>query len=99
MRKTITLYDFRNDFQAIRPGQFSYKGLAALFEYFEDLESQTGEQMELDVIAICCKYTEYEDLESFWQDYDKDEYASIEDIQEATTVIMVDEKRFIIQQF
>ena len=99
MRKTITLYDFRNDFQAIRPGQFSYKGLAALFEYFEDLESQTGEEIELDVISICCEYTEYEDLESFWQDYDKDEYASIEDIQEATTVIMVDEKRFIIQQF
>ena len=99
MKKTITLHTFRNDFQAIRPGQFSYEGLKALFEYFEDLESQTGEQMELDVIAICCKYTEYEDLESFWQDYDKDEYASIEDIQEATTVIMVDEERFIIHQF
>ena len=99
MKKTITLHTFRNDFQAIRPGQFSYEGLAALFEYLEDLESQTGEEIELDVTAICCEYTEYEDLESFWQDYDKDEYASIEDIQEATTVIMVDEKRFIIHQF
>ena len=99
MKKTITLHDFHNEFQAIRPGQFSYEGLKALFEYFEDLESQTGEEIELDVIAICSEYTEYEDLKAFWQDYDKDEYASIEDIQEATTVIMVDEKRFIIHQF
>ena len=99
MKKTITLYDFRNEFQAIKPGQFSYEGLAALFEYFEDLESQTGEEIELDVITICCEYTEYEDLESFWQDYDKDEFETMEDIEQRTTVIGVDEERFIIVSF
>ena len=99
VKKTITLHDFHNEFQAIRPGQFSYEGLKALFEYFEDLASQTGEEIELDVIAICSEYTEYEDLKAFWQDYDKDEFETMEDIEQRTTVIGVDEERFIIVSF
>ena len=54
--------------------------------------------MELDVIAICCDYTEYESLEAFQEDYGED-YQSIENIEHATQLIMIDDTSFIIQQF
>ena len=43
-----------------RRENFSYNGLKALYEYFEQYEEDTGAEIELDVIAICCEYTEYE---------------------------------------
>jgi hypothetical protein len=58
MKTTVTLNDFRNAFNAIRPNNFSYEGLEQLFNYFESYEDDTGEQIELDVIAICCEYQE-----------------------------------------
>jgi hypothetical protein len=62
------------------------------------LEDDLGQPIELDVIALCCEYTEYDNLEEFQADYNED-YETIEDIQNATTVIMIDDDSFIIQQF
>jgi hypothetical protein len=59
MKTTINLYQFRDAFQrANRGSQFSYDGLEILFDYFEEYEEGTGEEMELDVISICCEYAE-----------------------------------------
>lgn len=40
---------------------FSYSALVALHEYYEGLEKSTGEPIELDVISLCCAWTEYSD--------------------------------------
>jgi len=58
MYQTVNLHDFRQAFQEIRPNNFSYEGLETLFDYFEQLEDETGGKIELDVIALCCDYTE-----------------------------------------
>lgn len=59
MKQTITRYDFERAFvDANRKENFSYEGLGLLFSYFEDLEESMDEEIELDVIAICCEYTE-----------------------------------------
>lgn len=55
--------------------------------------------MEIDVIAICCDFTEYADLEEFQNDYNKEEYETIEYIENQTTVIRLDNGGFIIQSF
>ena len=98
MIQTINEYQFADAFNKIRPDNFTYRGLIALYNYFEQYEEDTGEQIELDVIAICCDYYEYEDLKYFQEDYSED-YESIEDIEQATTVIMIDDTSFIIQAF
>lgn len=56
MKLTIdTAGQFRDEFrQAGREDQFSYEALGLLFEYFEDCDPD----MELDVVAICCDYSE-----------------------------------------
>ena len=59
MIKTINLHDFRQAFQDHGRGeQFSYEALGLIFEYYEQYEDDTGEQVNLDVIAICCDLAE-----------------------------------------
>jgi len=83
MKKTIDFYDFRNAFQELRPNNFSYEGLTVLWEYFEEYEESTGTEIELDVIAICCDYTEStikEALEYYGLD-------SVEELEDETIVV------------
>ena len=80
-----------------RPTQFSYEGLHALFHWFEEYEDGTGDEIELDVIGICCEWSEYENLKAYNQDYDYCE--SLFQVQELTIVIPIDSESFIIQQF
>jgi hypothetical protein len=59
MKTTVSRYDFERAFvDADRKENFSYEALGLLFAYFEELEEGMGEEVELDVIAICCDYTE-----------------------------------------
>jgi len=58
MKTTVYFSEFRDYFQQIRPDNFSYEGLRILFDYLEEFEESTGEDVELDVIAICCDFSE-----------------------------------------
>ena len=99
MIRTINQYDFIDAFKKMgREENFSYDGLIALYDYLEMFEDDTGQSIELDVIALCCGFTEYDNLEEFQADYGED-YETIEDIQNDTSVIMIDDDSFIIQQF
>ena len=99
MKKTIYLNDFRDAFiNYNRAEQFSYSGLETLFENLQEYEEATGEEMELDVIAICCDFTEYENIQEFQKEYGV-EYQTIEDVGEKTLVLYIDEESFIIQNF
>lgn len=59
MKQTVNQYDFIEEFRNIRPDNFSYAGLISLFDYLEDYEESIGEETELDVIAICCDFSEF----------------------------------------
>ena len=98
MKQSVNLYTFRRAFETLRPDNFSYAGQEALFDYLEEYEDGSGEELELDVIALCCDFSEYENLEEFQKAYSED-YATIEDIEQATTVIRIDDDSFIIQDF
>lgn len=53
--KTFDLQDFIGEFRAYgRKQDFSDQALEIIFDYLNDL----GEVVEIDVIAICCEYTE-----------------------------------------
>ena len=99
MKQSINMYGFERAFKNMGRGeQFSYNGLKALFEYLEEYEEGTGEEVELDVIAFCCEYAEYETLKEFQADYGE-KYESIEDISNETTLITINDESFIVQQF
>ena len=99
MIATITKSQFRDAFHDTGRGeQFSYEGLGALFDYLEQFEDDTGEQMEFDVIALCCEFAEYSDFEELQSDYADVE--TMEELRDNTTVIEIDgSDGFIIQQY
>lgn len=98
MKRNVSEYDFQRAFEDMgRSDQFSYKGLKALYEYLERFEEDTGQEMELDVIALCCEFTEYKNLEELQENYTDIE--DMEDLEQHTMVIMIDEESFIIQDF
>lgn len=57
--ETVTESSFRDAFRHIRPDQFSHEALRALYDYLDDYSDTTEEPVELDVIAICCEWAEY----------------------------------------
>ena len=61
MKRNVSEHDFTEAFRDYgRQDNFSYEGLKALYEWFEEYEEDTGEEIELDVIGICCDFSEYD---------------------------------------
>ena len=101
MKQTVNFSMFCDEFRAMdRKENFSYDGLRALFDYLEELEDDCGEEIELDIIALCCDFTEYDNLDAFRAEYKGDEYTTIDKIRDQTTAIDIpDGDGFIIQVF
>lgn len=94
---TVTSNDFHNAFKAMRPDQFSYDALEGLFNFFEEMSEDTGTPYELDVIAICCEFTEYDSMADAVLEYwDIDTH---EDLHDHTIVIELHTGGVVIQQF
>ena len=88
MITTINENDFIQAFKSMgRDGQFSFEALQELFKYYEEYEDSTGEKIELDVIAICCDWAEYESEYQLVNDYDMSIKGGVDEIKEKTQVI------------
>ena len=98
---------FRDEFrQCGRADQFSYEALGLLFDYFEEIDPD----YDLDVIAICCEYSE-DSVEQIAESYGL-EFSSIEEgdtdgerdhvlayLQEHTSVVGVTPSGIVYAQF
>jgi len=71
MKQTVGFSEFQDSFQRLRPSNFSLEGLGILWDYLEQYEQDCGAEMELDVVAICCDFSE-SDWQSIAEDYDFD---------------------------
>jgi len=59
MKITLTQSTFQREFiNSSRKDSFSYEALDILFNYFQEIENNLNEEIELDIINICCDYTE-----------------------------------------
>ena len=76
-----------------RKDNFSYNGKRALFDHLEQVEEETGEQIELDIIALCCDFSEYGTATEAAKNYFKFEGMTFdEEGNELETVEEVEEK-------
>ena len=58
MKQSLNFSAFIDAFHAYkRYDQFGYDALKVLFEYLEQYEEDCGQELELDVIALCCDYS------------------------------------------
>ena len=99
MITTINENDFIQAFKDMgRDENFSHEGLQNLFAYYEEYEDSTGEQIELDVIAICCDWTEYESEYELVNAYDMSIKGGLDEIKEKTTVLKV-KNHYLVMNF
>ena len=110
MKQSITRYRFAHLFEEHnRKENFTYNGRLALFDYLEELEDGTGEQMECDIIGFCCDFSEYETVEEcakeyrLWpsqsfQSYKEREECALGQLRDRTSVVEF-EGGIIIQAF
>ena len=98
MIQTVNFSQFTDSFSDSYKDNFSYEGKQALFNYLEDYEKSTGKQIELDPIALCSEYTEYENLKDLQANYSN--IKSMKDLEDHTQVIKIEgSDRFIIQNY
>jgi hypothetical protein len=60
MKATLTTSQAAAMLKADTNANWSYDGAYAMIEYLEQLEEDTGAEMEFDAVAIRCDYSEYE---------------------------------------
>ena len=70
-----------------RRSHFSRPALHALYEYLDEASNDMGEDIELDVVGLCCEFAEYKDFAGVKEDY---EIKNLGDLQDQTTVIEFD---------
>lgn len=100
MKKTVSFYDFVESFSDTYKDNFSREGKLALFNYLEEYEESTDTEIELDSVALCCEYTEFDNLAEYNDVYFNRKAKSISDIEEQTQVILIpDTERFIIADY
>ena len=98
MKQNVSSFQFVDAIVGDDYNNMSYAGANALFEYLEELEDSTGEELEFDSVAIRCEWAEYENLEAVLSEYDN--IKTLEELQDNTTVILIeDSDRLIIWQF
>jgi hypothetical protein len=106
MKQTIGFCQFCDAFRdADRNENFSYAGKKLLFDYLENFEDETGEEIELDVIALCCDFDERGWLDVA-RDYpitdcdgdDEEVRDIIREYLEENTLVVGETKEFVIFQ-
>ena len=98
-----------NSVQLSRGDQFSYEALTALYEHLDCLAFNIGEPIELDVIALCCEWSEYDSIAEVRDAYellegvaDVDVFETLQDLTDALPVDDADGQgasRILIREF
>ena len=107
MKQNINFNAFCDAFPESRDETFSYDGKKALFDYLEEYEESTKTEIEMDIVALCCEFTEYASVEDYLSNYypsevdnEKDEGEEDEDfkdrIQEETLKYLEDNTTVIL---
>lgn len=60
MIQYVTRQEFHDQFTRAGRNNFSYEMREALFDYLEQIEIDTGKNITLDVVSLCCDFFEVE---------------------------------------
>lgn len=73
MKTTLTTYQAADILANDDDSSFTRAGALALVEHLENIEGETGEEMDFDSVGIRCDWSEYVSLADFRYDYFADE--------------------------
>ena len=69
MKTTLSTYAIAEALYSDENAAWTRTGSLALAEWLEELEDDTGEEMELDVVAIRCGFSEFTSLQDWIAEY------------------------------
>lgn len=69
MKQTLTTYDAASQLHNDKNGGWTWNGAQALVEYLEELETEMENEIEFDVIALRCDFSEHLSLEEWAKEY------------------------------
>jgi hypothetical protein len=92
----LNFHRFQDAFSDMnREGNFTYEALKELYDYYDNI----GEDVELDVIAICCDWTELSE-EEIRKEYDIDEDEDVDSyLNSKTTYYVLSNGNYLFQVF
>ena len=105
IKQTVNFSEFCDSFSDTYKNNFTYEGKRALFDYLENLSEDMGEDIELDTVALCCEYSEFENAteclqQNEYHDAPKEytDEQALEWLKEQTQVITFENSQGIIIQ-
>jgi len=94
MKTNVSYYDFKQAFAAHdRIDQFTPMGLILLYDFLIEMEEDTGEEWDLDVIALCCDFYE-ETAEDIAENYSV-ELPDGDDVAEVVSEYLMDNTMYV----
>lgn len=96
-----------------RGDSFGYNGWRAIGEYLEELSDGIGEDIEVDIVGICCEYSMADNAQEVFDQYDTDidseEWEEMDDdekleaieeyLQDNTNVVVCEDDLIIWQAY
>jgi len=79
MKRTLSTYEVAGLLMSDEYAKWSRPAAYALAEYYENLENESGEEIEFDAVAIRCEWNEYATAEEIAEAYDIEVNADTED--------------------
>jgi hypothetical protein len=80
MKTTLSTSDIARALKSDENAAWTWNGAKALAEYLEQLEEETGEEMEMDVCAIRCDFSEFSSLEAWAADYFRNQADAVDNL-------------------
>ena len=99
--ESVGLYDFMRRFEQspTYSNSFSYQALQALHNWYEELADSIGEDIQFDYVGICCDWSEYEKEELNQITILGYGLKNLEELEEATYVIKLDNGNVLVHEF
>ena len=87
-----TAYELQTEFNRYnRSENFTPAGIRVLFDYLEEISEGSGEDIKLDIIGLCCDYSEdtFEDIAANYRiDLTNCDGETIEDEEEIKRIVL-----------
>jgi hypothetical protein len=69
MKTTLSVHQIADALKKDDYAAWSYEGSKALAEYLYEIDEQSGEDTELDIVDIRCRFSEYESAQNAASEY------------------------------
>jgi hypothetical protein len=102
MKTTISIHDAAFILLTDEYGSWTREEAFALAQYYEQLEEDLGEEIELDVVAIRCEWNSYSNMQEVRDNYPtcpEDDDDALEWLYDCAQVIVIDDEALLVTEF